>query len=118
MDLSSSDNGAATVISQGPERSVSPAAVRAALEKVLAADCLRDAELLRRFLRHVVERTLAGAAGELKEYSLGIDLFGRDASYDPRLDPVVRMAARRLRVKLQEYYERDGRGDPLRIEIP
>jgi TolB-like protein/Tfp pilus assembly protein PilF len=118
VDLSSSDNGAATVISQGPERSVSPAAVRAALEKVLAADCLRDAELLRRFLRHVVERTLAGAAGELKEYSLGIDLFGRDASYDPRLDPVVRMAARRLRVKLQEYYERDGRGDPLRIEIP
>ncbi len=118
MEFSSSDNGAATVISQGPERPVSPADVRAALERVLEADCLRDAELLRRFLRHVVERTLAGAAGQLKEYALGLDLFGRDASYDPRLDPVVRMTARRLRRKLQEYYERDGRRDPLRIEIP
>ena len=96
MDSSSSVNGSMIVLTSGPEGALSPAAVNAELEKVLAAACLRDSHLLKRFLRYAVEHTLAGAGGQLKEYSLGVDVFGRDASYDPRVDPVVRMAARRL----------------------
>ena len=88
------------------------------MDKILAAACLRDSHLLQRFLRYVVGHTLAGERGQLKEYSVAVDVFERDASFDPRVDPVVRMAARRLRQKLQEYYARDGVQDALRIEIP
>jgi TolB-like protein/Tfp pilus assembly protein PilF len=118
MDASSADNGSTIVLTQGPQVALSPPAVRAEMEKVLAAAGLRDAHQLRRFLRYAVEHTLAGEGGQLKEYSLAVDVFDRGPSYDPRLDPVVRMAARRLRQKLQMYYERDGAQDPLRIDIP
>ena len=70
-----------------------------------------------RFLRLTVERTLAGQAGELKEYLLGVEVFDRKESYDPRVDPIVRVEARRLRAKLKEYYEGDGSGDSVCIEF-
>ena len=61
-----------------------------------------------RFLRLAVERALAGQADELKEYLIGVEVFDRKASYDPRVDPIVRVEARRLRAKLKAYYEGDG----------
>jgi eukaryotic-like serine/threonine-protein kinase len=97
---------------------VPEAAVRDELARLLASQSLKDSELLKRFLRYVVDSTLAGEGDQLKEYRLGLEVFGRDTSFDPKLDPVVRMAAWRLRQKLQEYYEREGRQDPIRIEIP
>jgi eukaryotic-like serine/threonine-protein kinase len=97
---------------------VPEAAVRNEVERLLASQSLKDSELLKRFLRYVVDSTLAGEGDQLKEYRLGLEVFGRDTSFDPKLDPVVRMAAWRLRQKLQEYYEREGRQDPVRIEIP
>jgi hypothetical protein len=69
-------------------------------------------------LRYVVERTLEGRTDELKEYALGVDVFGRGASFDPRVDTIVRVQARRLRSKLEGYYNIEGRMDPLLIEIP
>src|SRR5947207_14876313 len=72
---------------------------------------------MRRFLRVVVERTLAGRAGELKEYLIGVEAFDRKQSYDPRMDPIVRVEARRLRSKLKAYYEGDGRENPVVIEL-
>jgi TolB-like protein/Tfp pilus assembly protein PilF len=118
VDASSSETDSTIFLSKGPQGALTPAAVRAEMEKVLAAPCLRDSHLLQRFLRYVVAHTHAGKHGQLKEYSVAVDVFGRDASFDPRVDPVVRMAARRLRQKLQEYYAHDGAQDPLRIEIP
>jgi TolB-like protein/Flp pilus assembly protein TadD len=97
---------------------LSEAEVRAELEKVLASDRFRQAEGLKRFLRYTVEHTLRGEGDQLKEYRIGIEVLDRDPSFDPRLDPAVRMAARRLRAKLQEFYETDGREDPVRIDIP
>jgi tetratricopeptide (TPR) repeat protein len=94
------------------------AALRDALARLLASQSLKDSELLKRFLRYVVDSTLAGEGDRLKEYRLGLEVFGRDTPFDPKLDPVVRMAAWRLRQKLREYYEREGRQDPIRIEIP
>ena len=67
-----------------------------------------------RFLRLTVERMMAGRAEELKEYLLGVEVFDRKASYDPRVDPIVRVEARRLRAKLKEYYEGDGSADAVR----
>ncbi|MBZ5600039.1 MAG: tetratricopeptide repeat protein [Acidobacteriia bacterium] len=97
---------------------MSQAAVRAELEKVLASNAFRGSESLKRFLRYAVEHTIQGEGDQLKEYRLGVDVLDRPASFDPRLDPAVRMAARRLRAKLREYYDSDGRQDPVWIDIP
>ncbi len=70
-----------------------------------------------RFLRFTVERALAGKAGELKEYLIGVEVFDRKSSYDPRVDPIVRVEARRLRSKLKAYYEGDGKSDATLIEF-
>ena len=70
------------------------------------------------FLRYVVERTLAGEGDQIKEYVIGVAVFGRGEDYDPRLDSIVRVEARRLRTKLDEYYAADGRDDTIVIAIP
>ena len=71
-----------------------------------------------RFLRFVVDRELAGRGRELKEYTLGTEVFDRDSAYDPRIDPIVRVEARRLRTKLREYYSGPGTSDSIVIDLP
>ena len=78
----------------------------------------RTSGRLREMLRYTVEESLNGRAEELKETVIGLDVFERDTSYDPRIDPVVRVMAGRLRNRLAEYYGAEGIGDPLRIEYP
>lgn len=95
-----------------------PELVRAEVDRALASTSFRTSELLSRFLQFVVERTLSGEGDRLKEYRIGVEVFDRPSSYDPRLDPIVRLEARRLRLKLQHYYEGEGRQDPVRIEVP
>jgi serine/threonine-protein kinase len=73
---------------------------------------------LSRFLRFVVERSVEGRPSEIKEYVIGVEVFDRGTSFDPRLDTVVRVEARRLRSKLREYYETEGRPDAVRIDVP
>ena len=90
-------------------------AVRAQLDRILASPGFVNADRLSRFLRFVVERTLEGEGDQLKEYRLGTEVFDRPADYDPRLDSIVRVEARRLRSKLAEYYDGPGRTDPLSI---
>src|SRR5690242_9775823 len=93
-------------------------AVRAELEAVLASPSFASPERLRRFLRYLVEKALAGEAGELKEYGIGLDVFDRDASYDPRVDSTVRVHAGKLRERLREYYLSGGKESAVRIDIP
>lgn len=71
-----------------------------------------------RLLRFLIEESLAGRGAEIKEYSLGVLVFDRGDSFDPRIDPIVRVEARRLRTKLAAYFESEGREEPLVIEIP
>jgi Tol biopolymer transport system component len=87
------------------------------LDRILASPGFTDADRLQRFLRFVVEETLAGRGGALKESVIGVEVFGRAADYDPKVDPVVRVQARRLRVKLDEYYAAAGAGS-IRIGLP
>jgi adenylate cyclase len=87
------------------------------LEKILAHQLFSRSGRMVRFLRLTVERALAGQADELKEYLLGVEVFDRKSSYDPRVDPIVRVEARRLRAKLKAYYEGDGRADAVLIEF-
>jgi serine/threonine-protein kinase len=88
------------------------------LQKILASRVFIKSERLSRFLRFAVEQVLAGREDQLKEYIIGVEVFDRSASYDPRIDPIVRVEARRLRSKLRQYYESEGREDPLWIEFP
>jgi TolB-like protein len=89
--------------------------VRNQLERILASDQFANSGRLSRFLRFTVEKTLAGEGDKIKEYVIGREVFDRGEDYDTRMDPVVRVEARRLRSKLEEYYRESGRGDRLRI---
>lgn len=102
----------------GSSASFPAGTVEAQLEKILASEQFAHAERLSRLLRFVVEETLHGDSGGLKEYNLGISVFDRDASYDPRTDPIVRVEAGRLRSKLAEYYTSNGGQDTIRIDLP
>src|ERR1700690_2017948 len=103
----------------GPAAAGQPAAdeVRAQLARILDSKIFVQSERLRRFLSVPVEHALAGQSEGLKEYALGRDVFDRDQSYDPRVDSIVRVEARRLRRKLDEYYGELGERDPVRIEF-
>jgi TolB-like protein len=92
--------------------------VRRQLDRVLASAVFANAGRMSRFLKFVVERTLAGEGERLKEYVIGVEVFDRDASYDPRLDSIVRVEAARLRSKLAEYYAGEGRGDTVVLSLP
>ncbi len=73
---------------------------------------------MRRFLRFAVEETLEGRQDQLKEYTIAVEVFDRDESYDSRESTIVRSEARRLRARLDEYYHGDGASDRVRIEVP
>jgi hypothetical protein len=92
--------------------------VRAELEKILGAKTLRGKETLRVLLTYLVEKTLDGVAGTLKEYTIGVEAFGKREDYDPQEDASVRVQIGRLRQKLEEYYRTEGTDDPLVIELP
>jgi predicted ATPase len=103
----------------GPDaNAVAPADVRTHLARILQSRAFDRAPMLSRLLQHIVEQTLHGADDSLKEYSLGVDVFDRGPSFDPRTDTIVRVQARRLRSRLKEYYAAEGRRDPIRIEVP
>lgn len=93
-------------------------AARAQLDKILSSDGFVKADRLCRFLRFTVEAKLKGEDDRIKEYLLGREVFDRRDDYDPRLDPIVRVEARRLRSKLDDYYSGPGLADPVRIEFP
>jgi TolB-like protein/Flp pilus assembly protein TadD len=94
------------------------AAVQESLRRVVASAVFANSPRMSRFLRFVVEETVAGRAGDLKEYVLGGNVFDKPPSFDPAVDPTVRVEASKLRAKLARYYETEGRSDPLIIEIP
>jgi len=92
--------------------------VIAQLERILKSPALATSPSLCRFLRFIVEETLAGRSGSIKEYSLGVNVFGRGDEFNPRLDPIVRVQARNLRGRIARYYSGEGAADPVAIELP
>jgi len=92
-------------------------AIRDELERILASRTFRAAQGQRKFLHYTVEQVISGHAHLLKEYVIATEALGRDASFDPRLDPIVRTEARKLRARLAKYYETEGSSDPLRVEF-
>lgn len=95
-----------------------PAALESALHRILAWRGFQSSPRLARFLRTVVEWTIAGRGPDLKESTIGVAVFDRAPNYDPRTDPIVRVQAVRLRSKLIEYYATEGIRDQIAIELP
>lgn len=99
---------------------MSPAleATHAQVERIIQNKNLRLSEVQRRLLTYLVEKSLAGEADDLKEYTIGVDAFGKPPSYDPRQESVVRMHVARLRQKLADYYRTEGATDPVLLDLP
>jgi TolB-like protein/Flp pilus assembly protein TadD len=103
------------------QHSVSPVvgpAPSQALTRILDGNTFRQVDRLKRFLRFIVTETLDGRGDQLKEYVIGVQVFDKESSFDPRADPIVRVQARRLRSRLARYYREEGVSDPLVIELP
>lgn len=92
--------------------------IQAALERILASDEFARSAQLCRFLRYIVENSLPGKDAVLKESIIGVAVFNRGSSYDPKADPIVRVEARRLRSRLDAYYRANWINEAIRISLP
>lgn len=97
---------------------VSPEAIRSQVSRILQSPSFAESPRLCRFLRYLVEQKLEGKAETIKEYSVGLEVFDRPPSFDPKIDSIVRASARKLRAKLDEYYQNGGASDAVVIEVP
>ena len=92
--------------------------IRAELLRLIRDEHFANSPTLIRFLEYTVAEALADRGAQLKESLVGREVFDRGVDFDPRIDPIVRVQAGKLRAKLADYYESRGAGDPLRIEFP
>jgi adenylate cyclase len=93
-------------------------AVREQLARVVNSPGFVSSVRLCRFLTHIVNRTIDGDIDSLKEFSIAMEVFDRSSDYDPNVDAIVRVEARRLRTKLKAYYEEGpGTVDPVLIGL-
>src|SRR6201987_5648006 len=93
-------------------------AVRDQLARVVNSPGFVSSVRLCRFLTHIVNRTIDGYIDSLKEFSIAMEVFDRTSEYDPNIDAIVRVEARRLRAKLKAYYEEGpGTVDPVLIGL-
>ena len=93
-------------------------AVRDQLGRMLASPYFSHSKRFPNFLRFVVDHTLSGTVENIKERTLGIEIFGRDASYDTASDPIVRVTAAEIRKRTAQYYQDPEHGEELRITLP
>jgi TolB-like protein len=91
---------------------------RKQLHRILESPAFEATDRDRRFLSYVVEEALAGRANRIKAYAIALEVFGREASFNPQTDPIVRVEAGHLRRALDRYYLTAGRTDPIVIAIP
>lgn len=87
------------------------------LSRILSSQTFSRSKRLGRFLSFTVEQSLEGNQSEIKEYLVGVEVFNRLETFDPRIDSIVRVEARRLRSKMEKYYTTEGKNDPLVIEF-
>ena len=97
---------------------ISEASIGEQLKRILSSPGFKGSRVLSDFLEFVTRETLAGRDQEIKEYSIGIHVLCKKMDFNPQLDSIVRIHAGRLRRALNEYYQKPGSQDPIRIEIP
>src|SRR2546421_309839 len=95
-----------------------PDDVRAQVQRMIASDVFTSSPQLVSFLLFVVEAQLRGHGERLKGYTIGVEVLRRDASFDPQIDPIVRVEATRLRRAIERYYAGPGQQDAIIIDLP
>ncbi|HTA69916.1 MAG TPA: hypothetical protein VK776_16625 [Bryobacteraceae bacterium] len=93
-------------------------ATHAQIQRILQSKAFRTSEIHRNLLVYLAEKSLEGTADGLKEYTVGLDVFAKPASFDPRQESAVRMHVGRLRQKLADYYRTEGADDPVIVDLP
>ena len=88
------------------------------IQRIVQSKAFRTSAVHRNLLTYLAEKSLSGTADGLKEYTVGLDVFSKPSSYDPRQESVVRMHMARLRQKLTEYYRTEGIEDPIVVDVP
>src|SRR5579863_185544 len=104
--------------SQSPVDGTQRDAVRDQLGRMLASPYFSHSKRFPNFLRFVVDHTLSGTADNIKERTLGIEIFGRDPDYDTASDPIVRVTAAEIRKRTAQYYQDPEHREELRITLP
>ena len=102
----------------GESRLFNAAAVRQSVERISVSPLFSASARLCRFLQYITEEVLADRSQEIKEYSIGVDVYGRGVDFDPKIDAIVRVEAGRLRAKLAKFYTDCPPGVPVRIDLP
>ena len=88
------------------------------IESITKSHSLRGSDSLSRLLQYLAKQSIDHPDAPLKEYQIATEVYGRPESFDPQSDSTVRVQASRLRVKLAEYYAREGAADPILVKIP
>jgi len=88
------------------------------LERILHSGVFHGAGSLATLLEYLVRQSIDNASSQVKEYTIALEVFGRGSEFDPRTNSVVRVQAKNLRAKLQEYYETEGKSDRVLIDLP
>lgn len=111
------DSGAGSRIAMS-DNEIAREAVLEQLNRILSGSAFRGADRATALLRYLVGRVLDGSADRLKEYTVGTEALGRGPGFDPRIDPIVRAEASRLRSRLDRYYADEGVAADVLIELP
>src|SRR5216683_1060503 len=88
------------------------------VQRIVSSTPFQKGTRLRDLLQYVTEQTIHGHAHELTEQHIGKTLFHKPSDYSPLEDSSVRVHARQLRLKLHEYFDGEGRNEPLILDIP
>jgi hypothetical protein len=92
--------------------------IREQLARLLESPFFSHSKRFPTFLRFVTEQTLAGKEDDIKERTLGIEIFRRDPDYDTASDPIVRVTAAEIRKRVAQYYQDPAHVNELRIALP
>jgi adenylate cyclase len=105
-------------MSHEADEAIPPYLIHDALQRVIGSQEFSTSDRKKRFLKYIVQEALARHADRIKAYTIAVDIFGRDPSFDPAYDPVVRIEAGRLRRCPEHYYLTEGSADQVQITIP
>lgn len=92
--------------------------IRAQVGRLIHSKTFETSEVHRHLLQYLAEKSISGEADRLKEYTIGLEAFGKPPTYDPKHDSIVRLQAGRLRQKLAAYYQAEAAGDAVRVSMP
>jgi len=100
------------------DQGITAESIWAQVNAILASPSFANSPRLGRLLVYLCTKALKGEAAQIKDYTIGVEVLERPASFNPSVDASARVEVHRLRKRLRDYYERQGAGDKIRIEVP